>query len=73
MTDYEKYLGGLRKKYGAECGDLLGKEIFGVFTDEPHRGAIFSGFGISNENKDKMTPYTSVFPPRRATRSGEES
>ncbi len=20
MTDYEKYLGGLRKKYGAECG-----------------------------------------------------
>ena len=45
-------------KYGAECGDLLGKEIFGVFTDEPHRGAIFSGFGISNENKDKMTPYT---------------
>lgn len=45
-------------RYGAECGDLLGKEILGVFTDEPHRGAVFSGFGLSNENKEKMTPYT---------------
>lgn len=45
-------------RYGAECGELLGKGILGVFTDEPHRGAVFSGFGISNENKDRMTPYT---------------
>lgn len=59
-------------KYGAECGDLLGKEIPGVFTDEPHRGAVFSGFGISNENKDRMTPYTGGLFPAFRNKYGKE-
>lgn len=45
----------LYKKY---VGDLFGKEIKGIFTDEPHRGALFTGFGISNKNRERMCPYT---------------
>ena len=44
--------------YKKECGELFGKEIKGIFTDEPHRGAVFAGFGISNINRKKMCPYT---------------
>lgn len=47
------------ERYRRECGDMFGKEIKGIFTDEPHRGALFSGFGITNKNGEKMCPYTS--------------
>lgn len=54
----EAFLQSTHDKYKEKCGDMFGKEILGIFTDEPHRGAAFSGFGISNKNKDNMTPYT---------------
>ena len=28
----------------------MGKNIVGVFTDEPHRGSLMCGFAIDNEN-----------------------
>ena len=45
-------------KYKEKCGDLLGNEITGIFTDEPHRGCIFGGFAIQNKNAKNMVPYT---------------
>lgn len=44
--------------YAKECGDMFGKEIAGVFTDEPNRGSLFSTFGCSNANAKNMIPYT---------------
>mgnify|MGYP005757477405 FL=1 len=46
------------EQYKKHMGDLFGKEIKGIFTDEPHRGALFTGFGINNVNGEKMCPYT---------------
>lgn len=44
---YEKYL--------SECGNRFGNEIKGVFTDEPHRGGMFTNFA---EGEINATPYT---------------
>jgi hypothetical protein len=41
-----------------------------VFTDEPHRGAVMMGFGISNENSHWMTPWTQVFAEQFKKRFG---
>lgn len=54
----EAFLKSTHDRYEEECGNMFGEEIRGIFTDEPHRGPAFFGFGISNENKDNMTPYT---------------
>ncbi len=54
----EAFLRSTHERYAEECGDLLGREIRGIFTDEPHRGALFNGFGISNPNRARMIPYT---------------
>lgn len=60
------------ERYGEKCGDMFGKEILGIFTDEPHRGAIFTGFGITNKNKDNMTPYTKGLFAAYRKKYGEE-
>lgn len=52
------FLNQTLEKYKKECGDLLGKEIKGIFTDEPYRGCIFGGFSIRNKNARNMIPYT---------------
>lgn len=54
----EEFLRSTLDRYAEECGDLFGGAIRGVFTDEPHRGAAFNGFGIENPNRSRMTPYT---------------
>mgnify|MGYP001124049852 CR=1 FL=1 len=50
------------EQYRQRCGDRLGKSLLGVFTDEPHRGSVMTGFGISNENKLWMSPWTAGLP-----------
>ena len=40
------------EKYKSAVGDLFGKEILGIFVDEPHRGYLFGGADL-----DRM-PYT---------------
>lgn len=59
-------------RYAEECGDLFGKDILGVFTDEPHRGQLFNGFGISNDNRARMAPYTANLCAAYAKKYGEE-
>lgn len=54
----QDFFASTHEKYKQHVGDLFGKEIKGIFTDEPHRGALFSGFGIDNPNGEKMCPYT---------------
>lgn len=44
--------------YKEYCGDMFGKQLIGVFTDEPHRGPLFNGLGIDNANRANMAPFT---------------
>lgn len=52
-TDY--FIGLTHEKYKIHCGKRLGREIKGVFTDEPHRGPLFSRFSMGSI---KCIPYT---------------
>ncbi len=58
------------EKYREQCGPRLGKSIPGVFTDEPHRGAAFTGFGVDNKNSHQMTPWTDRLPEEFQKRFG---
>ncbi len=46
------------EKYKAAYGNKFGKEIKGIFTDEPHRGGVFNGFNITNKNAQAMLPWS---------------
>ena len=59
-------------RYAEECGDLFGDKIYGVFTDEPHRGPLFIGFGLSNANRARMAPYTAKLFSAYREKYGEE-
>ncbi len=67
-TDY--FLKLTHEQYKARCGDRLGKSIRGIFTDEPHRGALMCGFGISNPDGSWMTPWTDKLPEEFEDRIG---
>ena len=54
----EEYLRSTHDRYAEKLGDLLGKKLKGIFCDEPHRGEILNGFGITNENQFAMIPFT---------------
>ncbi|MDF7824515.1 glycosyl hydrolase [Pontiellaceae bacterium B12227] len=54
----EAFLASTHEKYAAHCGDRLGKSIKGIFTDEPHRGALLDGFSMYMENGEQTAPYT---------------
>lgn len=66
------FLQSTHEKYYKTCGDLFGTAIKGIFTDEPYRGSVFTGFGISNENKRNMTPYTGELFNAYASKYGHE-
>lgn len=51
----EKFLEVTHEQYRKKCGDRLGSRIRGVFTDEPHRGGLFTDFA---EGKPNAVPYT---------------
>lgn len=50
-----EFIKSTHEKYKAHCGSRLGKTIPGIFTDEPHRGALFSEF---SEGNTYAAPYT---------------
>lgn len=52
----EKFIEATHEKYAQKCGERLGKDIQGIFTDEPHRGALFSTFSEGRENAVPFTP-----------------
>ncbi|MED5020810.1 glycosyl hydrolase [Paenibacillus chibensis] len=54
----ERFLEVTHEKYKAKSGQHFGKAIKGIFTDEPHRGALLDGFGIRNENGHWHLPWT---------------
>ncbi len=54
----EKFLQLTHEKYKEVMGDKFGKEIVGVFADEPQRGPVFNGFSRNEEEKFDEVPYT---------------
>lgn len=54
----EYYISTTHEKYKKYCGERLGKSIQGIFTDEPHRGALMSGFSVPNHDPQYLCPYT---------------
>ena len=41
----ETFLQMTHQRYVEECGARIGDSILGIFTDEPHRGALMTSFG----------------------------
>ena len=58
----DKFIEITHQAYKERCGDRLGRSIQGIFIDEPHRGAVMSGFGLQNANKGSLTPWTETLP-----------
>ncbi len=54
----EKFIELTHEKYKAACGDMFGKELLGIFTDEPHRGAFLNSFGLLNAGRETFIPWT---------------
>ncbi|MGN7355834.1 glycosyl hydrolase [Paenibacillus sp. SAF-054] len=54
----ERFIEVTHEQYKAQSGQHFGKSIKGIFTDEPHRGALLDGFGIQNENGHWHVPWT---------------
>ncbi|MBO4252253.1 MAG: hypothetical protein J5911_06315, partial [Clostridia bacterium] len=54
----EKFIELTHEKYKKVMGAKFGKEIKGVFTDEPHRGSFFMGFAREEPDKEIEVPYT---------------
>lgn len=68
----DAFLESTHELYAKVCGDLLGKEIKGIFVDEPHRGAMFNGFSVVNDNRSRMMPYTGKLQEAYREKFGEE-
>ena len=66
----EHYIQLTHEQYRKHCGNRLGQSIQGIFTDEPHRGAVFSGFSLSTPNMFFMTPWTAALPARFTAQFG---
>lgn len=54
----DAFLNSTHEKYATQCGDRLGKSIKGVFTDEPHRGALLDGFSMYRDDGGFCAPFT---------------
>ena len=50
-----KFIELTHEKYKQHCGDKFGKSIKGIFTDEPHRGGLFTDFSGMGNN---AAPWT---------------
>ena len=69
-TDY--FIRLTHENYRARCGPRLGASIKGLFADEPHRGSVFTGFGLNNTNKLRMAPWTATLPAEFQKRFGQD-
>ena len=54
----DSFLAYTHERYKEKMGDKFGKEIIGIFTDEPNRGPYLNGFGRKNEKAALGIPYT---------------
>lgn len=53
-----RFLELTHERYRAVMGDRFGKDIVGIFTDEPHRNAFLNGFAKKGPQKAIEVPYT---------------
>jgi hypothetical protein len=58
----DEYIHITHDQYKKHCGDRFGKSILGIFTDEPNRGALMTGFANPDPNRHWMTPWTEKIP-----------
>ncbi len=68
----DEYIRLTHEAYKQHCGDHLSRSIKGIFTDEPHRGPVMAGFGISNPNRLWMAPWTPQLFARFEERFGSD-
>jgi len=66
----EAFLQSTHEKYAEKCGDRLGRSITGIFTDEPHRGALLDGFSMYRDDGAYCLPYTPKLFEEFETRFG---
>lgn len=52
----QRFLDITHRQYQQQCGEFF--HICGVFTDEPHRGMVFSEFSDGGEDKNWSLPWT---------------
>jgi hypothetical protein len=52
----QRYLEITHERYKEKNGEKFGKEISGIFTDEPHRGPCFTDFSGGKVNRVPYTP-----------------
>lgn len=57
------------EQYKKKCGDSFVK-IKGIFTDEPHRGMVFSDFSDPGEERNWSVPWTDDLPEEFAKTYG---
>lgn len=63
----EHFIQLTHEAYAVHCGGRIGRGIQGIFTDEPHRGAVFSEFSGGSKH---ALPYTPALFPEFKTRFG---
>lgn len=54
----DAFLEATHEKYAEKCGNRLGHSIKGIFTDEPHRGALLDGFSMYRDDGAFCLPFT---------------
>lgn len=54
----EAFIKITHEQYKSRVGDLFGKAIAGIFTDEPHRGPLMTSFSITNASPEFLLPWT---------------
>lgn len=53
----QEYIHQTHEAYKSHVGAHFGGSIRGIFTDEPHRGAIMCGFSVANRDPYFLTPF----------------
>ena len=66
----QKYIELTHEAYKKHCGNRIGGSIAGIFTDEPHRGPLFTNFSNDNKNAPYMAPWTDLFASEFKTQFG---
>lgn len=54
----DMFIESTHEQYKKRFGKLFGTDIKGIFTDEPCRGPMFTGFSHINPNSENLIPYT---------------
>ena len=54
----DRYIELTHEAYKAHCGERIGTNIVGIFTDEPHRGNLFGNAGGGADSGANSVPWT---------------